>query len=329
MIRRVFMTRIQDGFLVPVVILTVCLFRSCSYAAREFVAQDSEDIGRGSEPFLPYPLVGPVSPNGYQAILATKDMGAGKNRFAFVLISKEGFVNSEVANLVVYKAETRISEQRHEARLLNWIVPRRGSYVSSVDFAQKGEWKAVIDFRHDGSQQSVELSFQVREDTIAPAVGDAAPNVHSKTLSDVDNIQELSTGMVKEPELYRYSLVETVNSGRPTVVTFTSPAFCRNEVCGPQVDILKEMYEELGQQAYFVHVEVFDNPEELQGDLDLARFSETFQKWNLPSLQWTFVVDCEGIISDRFEGFATSRELRSALMKLSQNTTASRHCFSG
>ena len=129
--------------------------------------------------------------------------------------------------------------------------------------------------------------------------------------------------------MYRYSLVETVNSGRPTVVTFTSPAFCRNEVCGPQVDILKEMYEELGRQAYFVHVEVYDNPEELQGDLDLARFSETFQKWNLPSLQWTFVVDCEGIISDRFEGFAPSRELRSALMKLRQNASASRHCFSG
>jgi hypothetical protein len=92
------------------------------------------------------------------------------------------------------------------------------------------------------------------------------------------------------------------------------------------VEVLLGMHEELNQQAYFIHVEVYDNPDELQGDLDLARFSGTFQEWDLPSLQWTFVIDCEGKIANRFEGFATSVELRSALMKLMQNIGTGQHC---
>ena len=320
------MNRALNGFLIPSITLMLSVFTSCSYLETEFAGQKSEDLVQNKELSLPYPLIGPLSQNGYQAILATTDLGLGENRFAFVLISKEGFVNSGTASLGLYRAETQISEQRYEAPLLNWIFPRRGSYVSYVEFAQKGEWKAVIDFLHEGNEQRVELSFLVRENTIAPNIGDPAPKAPSKTLSDVKNIQDLSTGIIREPALYRHSLAETVNSGRPSVVAFTSPAFCKNEVCGPQVEVLLRMHEELNQQAYFIHVEVYDNPDELQGDLDLARFSGTFQEWGLPSLQWTFVIDCEGKIANRFEGFATSVELRSALMKLMQNIGTGQHC---
>ena len=320
------MNRVLNGLFIPVSILMLSVFTSCNYLEKEFTGQKSEDLVQGNELALPYPLIGPVSQNGYQAILATTDLGIGKNRFAFVLISREGFVNSEIASLSLYRAGAQIFDQRYEAPLLDWIVPRRGSYVSYVEFAQEGEWKAVIDFLHEGNQQTVELSFNVLRNTIAPNTGEQAPDAPSKTLNDVKNFEELSTGIIRELALYRHSLAETVNSGRPTVVTFTSPAFCRNEVCGPQVDVLVRMNEELNQQAYFVHVEVYDNPNELQGDLGLARFSETFQEWGLPSLQWTFVIDCEGKIASRFEGFATSGELRSALMKLMQNVGTGQHC---
>ncbi|HJO83541.1 MAG: hypothetical protein QGG34_14970 [SAR202 cluster bacterium] len=35
--------------------------------------------------------------------------------------------------------------------------------------------------------------------------------------------------------------------------------------------------------------------------------------WNLPSSEWSFVIDRQGVIAGRFESFATLAALRSAL----------------
>ena len=44
-----------------------------------------------------------------------------------------------------------------------------------------------------------------------------------------------------------------------------------------------------------------------------ARISPTLTEWNLPSEPWTFVVDGDGLVQAKFEGFATSQELGDAL----------------
>ena len=316
----------KDFILLAVFYITT--FTACNYL-------DIGSLGKGfAESFgsndlsVPYPIIGPESPNGYQAILATTDLGLGENRFAFVLLSDHGFVDTKIASLVVNHSKSPVPEHRYEASLLSWKVSRRGTYVRNITFPESGEWEAGIYFEHDGSEHLVELLFSVGEKTAAPAIGDIAPDVSSKTLADVGNIQELSTGIIREPELYRYSLAETIQSGSPTVVSFTSPAFCENEVCGPQVDVLRALHKELSHKIYFVHVEIYDNPDELQGDLHLARFSETFQTWALPSLQWTFIIDCEGKIAGKFEGFATLEELRPPLVKLIKNDGSGQRCWS-
>ena len=63
----------------------------------------------------------------------------------------------------------------------------------------------------------------------------------------------------------------------------------------------------------FIHIEVYDNPHEIQGDLSNARLSPTLTEWNLPSEPWTFVIDGDGLVQAKFEGFATSEELEDAL----------------
>lgn len=309
-------------------VFTISVSTACNYSEKISLGINSTGGSGTTELSSSYPLIGPVSREGYQAILATTDLGLGENRLAFILLSNEGFVTSEVATLRIYQSETLMPEHTYEAPLLNWIVSKRGTYVSNVEFPEGGEWKAIIHFEHDGSEQYVELSFLVRGKTAAPSVGDLAPDASSKTLNDVTNMQDLSTGVIREPELYRHSLAEAVRSGWPTIVSFTSPAFCENEVCGPQVDVLIELYKELSQQAYFIHVDVYNNPSELQGDLDLAYFSQAFRKWGLPSLQWTFVIDCEGKIAEKFQGFVTSEELRPSIISVIQNVEAGKRCRS-
>ena len=95
-----------------------------------------------------------------------------------------------------------------------------------------------------------------------------------------------------------------------------SPAFCTNAVCGPQVEVLQELKDRYKGQANFIHVDFYDNPEEIQGDLDRARLSPAVVEWGLPSTEWSFVIDGNGIVSARFEAFATLDELEQALLKV-------------
>ena len=120
---------------------------------------------------------------------------------------------------------------------------------------------------------------------------------------------------MQDPDLYRLTIAEAVDSGLPTVIVMASPAFCTNAVCGPQVEVLQELKDEFEGKANFVHVDYYDNPEEIQGDLTRAVVSPVAQEWGLPSTEWSFVVDRDGIVSGRFEGFTALEELRQALVR--------------
>ena len=89
-----------------------------------------------------------------------------------------------------------------------------------------------------------------------------------------------------------------------------------DEVRLSQVEVLQELKNRYMGQANFIHVDFYDNPDEIQGDLGRARLSPTVREWKLPSIEWTFVIDRQGIVTARFEGFATIDELQSALMRV-------------
>ena len=130
------------------------------------------------------------------------------------------------------------------------------------------------------------------------------------------SIEELTTGTLRDTDLYQISIADAVQSGMPTVIVMASPAFCTNAVCGPQVDVLSELEDKYKGQANFIHIDFFDNPDEIQGDLTRARVSPTVLEWNLPSTEWSFVVSANGIIHRRFEGFAPIEELEDALLEV-------------
>jgi len=79
-------------------------------------------------------------------------------------------------------------------------------------------------------------------------------------------------------------------------------------------------------QANFIHVEIYDNPAEIQGNLDRAEIFSVVDDWGLTSIEdyfnesWTFILDADGRIDDRFEGFASLEELDAALMKVLPQT---------
>ena len=264
---------------------------------------------------------GPRTAEGLQAILGTGDLGVGTNRFGFVMTSQTGFVTEPTTKLTTRFVPDRGDEsdvvQRATAYFQPWPYGNRGMYAAELEFDRAGTWKVDIEVAApDGFPAVAQLIVEVGESTAAPRVGDPAIRSVTRTLDDVGSLAELSTGSLQDEDLYRTTLAAAIDSGTPTVVVFASPAFCTNAVCGPQVEVLQELKDLYKGQANFVHVDFYDNPHEIQGDLDKARISPAVTEWSLPSIEWTFVIDGGGTVTARFEGFATLSEVEAALKPL-------------
>ena len=155
-----------------------------------------------------------------------------------------------------------------------WPYGTRGIYTTRLDLNVPGRWALEVSAAgEDGSVRQAKLFFEVEERPEAPAVGSPAIASKSKTLADVDRLSQITTGSMHDPDLYQLTIADAVASGLPTVVVMASPAFCTNAVCGPQVQVLKELKDKYSGQANFIHVDFYDNPEGIQGDLTRARLS--------------------------------------------------------
>ena len=67
-------------------------------------------------------------------------------------------------------------------------------------------------------------------------------------------------------------------------MVFASPAFCTSPTCGHQTTTLSELKAEHEGEANFIHVEIYDNPDEIQGDLNKATLSQPIQDWGISDL---------------------------------------------
>ena len=119
------------------------------------------------------------------------------------------------------------------------------------------------------------------------------------------------------------TVAEALISGRPSVIVFASPAFCTSPTCGPQVETVSELRALHPDEADFVHVEVYDNPHEIQGDLTSATYAPALAAWGIDAVpgylneSWVFVLGSDGRIAARFEGYAALGELETALLAAS------------
>ena len=266
------------------------------------------------------PAKGPVSSDGLQGTLITNDLGIGNNRVAFFVTSKTGFMNSAIASITAFHiSESSIKRQRKEtgvAVLRSW-PNGRGSYVTELSFDEEGLWELEISLLNtESASQTLTLPVRVNEEFIAPTVGSRTKMSPNKTLSDVSSIGELTTGSLQDPDLYQLTIREAIQTKRPTVVAIESPAFCTSVICGPQSEILHHLNHSYGSRVNFIHVDVYDNPHEIKGDLGKALLSPIVLEWELPSVPWTFIIDGDGVIVARFEGFAPAIEIEEILLEL-------------
>ena len=272
---------------------------------------------------VPRPTSTPVDPTAIIPILATTVLEVGEQRLAFLLTTSKGLIKAPTALVTpVYLDGDGTPGKTLEAGFNLWPYGVRGSYSTYANFDRAGRWRLDIQVDNPNGSDQTQTEVEVLERSPVPALGSIAPLSLSKTLADQGSIEQITTDYTPDPDLYRLSIKEAVESPLPSVVVFASPAFCTSPTCGPQVDTVSELKDEHPGQANFIHVEIYDNPDEIQGDLDRAEIFSVVDDWGLTSIEdyfnesWTFILDANGQIDDRFEGFATLDELEAALLRV-------------
>ena len=200
-----------------------------------------------------------------------------------------------------------------------WPYGVRGAYAAQLNFDRPGPWRLDIAVAGPEGPAKTQILLEIAEQTSIPEIGTIPPLSANKTVHTVNELAELTTDYSPDPGLYQLTIGEAVISGRPTVIVFATPAFCTSPTCGPQVDTVSELKELYSDEANFIHVELYDNPDEILGDLSKAELNNLVGEWGLSSIphwfneSWTFVLGSDGRIAQRFEGFATLEELEDVL----------------
>ena len=269
--------------------------------------------------------------SGLLIVFGTPDLGVGTSRVSFALFNDVGLISVpelDVTTRFYPEGPEGDFETVEEAQLQFRSFPEggRGIYTGYLTLERAGLWALDVSVpRSNGADEApaqVVFPVQVAEEAAAPEVGEAAPVSSNRTVEDEPDLAELTTGSEPDRRLYETSIASALEQGVPFVVTFASPAYCTNALCGPQVEVLSELADEHGEAATFIHVDLYENPTEIRGDFALARRTPVLREWNIHTDEWTFVVDADGIVTARFEGFAPREEVEAALLEVLDESVA-------
>ena len=268
------------------------------------------------------PARGEVEP-----IVATKVLEVGTQRVAFLLATSESLIKAPEATVTsVFLGQGEAATETKQAGFHPWPYGVRGSYTTEITFDRPGSWRLDILVDDEGVERQTHVIADVAGKSTVPGIGALPPLSHNKTLPVVGQIGKLTTDYSPDPDLYQLTIAEVAKTGRPTVVVFASPAFCTSPTCGPQTDTVSELKDGYSGQANFIHVEIYDDPDQIQGDLSRATLAQPVHDWGISAIpdwlneSWTFVLGRDGRVAQRFEGYATLEELEVALQEVLAQT---------
>ena len=182
-------------------------------------------------------------------------------------------------------------------------------YVADVNFAKPGRYDVLAVVRLDGRLVAAGNAggpVAVAKSSRVPDVGDQAPVVKTATTAESrGNIEAIDTR--KPPSTMHEKDFANVVGRRPAILLFATPALCQSRVCGPVVDIAAQVKAHRGEEAEFIHQEIFVDNEVDKG------FRTQVLEWNLPTEPWVFAVDRRGRVAARIEGAFSARELERAV----------------
>ena len=253
---------------------------------------------------------------------AATDLAVGRNRFAFGLLDAEGPIRTPEVRVTFYHVDGDPSKPAGQdmARFVRWPSSKAGVYVLQAQFPAPGRWGVVVETpKVEGETPTFGQSgFIVKAESSAPALGEVPPPILNRTTAEVSDLTKLTSAREPDPDLYRMTVADALESGRPSLIAFATPLFCSTATCGPQLQVLSALNERHAGKVNFIHIEVYENPHEMKEDFSAGRVSPHMDQWGLLTEPFTFVLDADGRVASKFEGFATEEELEATLAEVLQ-----------
>ena len=104
------------------------------------------------------------------------------------------------------------------------------------------------------------------------------------------------------------TLTAALQVGKPMAYLIGTPAFCQFGVCGPMLEVLLELHDELGDRVTMVHADVYTDDTATVAAPAVDAYRLTWE----PAL---FVADANGLIVDRLDITFADAELRDVLRR--------------
>lgn len=185
----------------------------------------------------------------------------------------------------------------------------RGIYVAEVDLPEPGIHDLVVVAETPDGPRAGTAALRVVDaaDSTTYPPGTVLPAVHTPTLGDPGALEDLCTAN-PDCTMHEADLADVAGTG-PVVVTISTPAYCQTAVCGPVVEVVQAVRDALGRDdVTFIHAEVYNDA----GVTPAAHVEEL----GLPSEPWTWVLDADGVVVDRFDGPVVPDLLRATVDRI-------------
>jgi hypothetical protein len=191
----------------------------------------------------------------------------------------------------------------------------RSIYTTEIPFDKPGKYELLGLARVGGKLVAATTpggGVEVKSESCdpIPAVGTSPPRIHTPTEAEVGgDLASIDTRL--PPSSMHDADFADVLGKKPVVLLFATPQLCQSRVCGPVVDVAEQVKASAGDDAEFIHMEVYrDNRIDKGIRPQMAAF-------HLQSEPWLFVFDRSGKVATRIEGAFSEPELKQAIAKAS------------
>jgi len=183
-------------------------------------------------------------------------------------------------------------------------------YTTKLDFSSDGEWRiAALIKQGDEVAATLLPSATVGEFKGIPKVGEKAPKISTPTAEDAGgDLAKITTRLPPDTQ-NRVDYADALGK-EPIVLLFATPQFCQSRVCGPVVDVAEQVKEQYGDEAAFIHMEIYNENDPSKGVRPQVR------AFRLPSEPWLFAIDRQGVVRAEVEGAFGVEELTSVVKEV-------------
>lgn len=179
-------------------------------------------------------------------------------------------------------------------------------YEAQVDVPRPGKWYVLTMTLSGGKRYGAATEIDVVRSSEIPAVGEPAPRVVTDTRASAGGDIESIDTRVPPSDMHDVALAEVLGK-KPVVLLFATPRLCQTRVCGPVVDIAAQLKKKYGEQAEFIHQEVYVDNEVEKG------LRPPLKGFSLETEPWLFTIDAQGRVAARLEGSFGNRAFERAI----------------